>query len=109
MNLTINFAHAGEAHDTVTTAASHPIFSKWYIALPLFIVLLAVITKLTYIMSRKSKPTTYNVLLATLFIAGVAAYTTSAPISVLSLGLGFAMALFQVLIGLSAPAQKDVK
>ena len=102
------FAHA-EAHETVTATATHSVFSKWYIALPLFIVFLGVVTKLTYIVSRKSKPTTYNVLLATLFIAGVAAYTTSAPISVLSLSLGFAMALFQVLIGLSAPTQKDVK
>ncbi len=103
------FAHAGEAHDAVTTAAIYSIFSKWYTALPLFIVFLAVITRVTYWVSRKSKPTTYNVLLATLFIAGVAAYTTSASISVLSLSLGFAMALLQVLIGFSAPIQKNVK
>jgi len=94
------FAHAGEAHETATAATSHSIFSKWYVALFLYMILLVAIVKVTYFVSRKSKPTTYNVLLATLFIAGVATYTVSAPISVLSLGFGFAMALLQVLVGL---------
>lgn len=97
------FAHAGEAHETVTVATSHSIFSKWYVALLLYLILLVAIVKITYFVSRKSKPVTYNVLLATLFIAGVATYTVSAPISVLSLGFGFAMALLQVLIGLGRP------
>lgn len=95
------FAHAGEVDEAVTTITSSSPLSKWYIALPLFIVFLGVITTLTYIVSRKSIPTTYNVLLATLFIAGVAAYTTSAPISVLSISIGFALALLQVLTSLS--------
>ena len=101
MNVQLIFAHAGETHETVTAATSHSLFSRWYVALPLYILLLIVITKLAFVLSHKSKPVTYNVLLVTLFVAGVATYTLSAPISVLSLGVGFAMALFQVLIGLS--------
>lgn len=101
MNITLLFAHAGEHHETVTQSATHSLFDRWYIALPLFIVLVTFVTVLSYFASRKSKPTTYNVLLTLLFVSGVATYTLSAPISVLALSVGFAMALFQVLIGLT--------
>lgn len=98
---TLYFAHAGEAHDSTTTIAIQPIFSRWYIALPLFIIVITLATLLTYYLSRRSKSVTLTVLLALLFVAGVATYTVSAPVSVLSLSLGFTLALLQVLAGLS--------
>lgn len=98
---TLYFAHAGETHDTATTVVSQPIFSRWYIALPLFIIAVTLATLLTYYLSRRSKPVTLTVLLALLFVAGVATYTVSAPVSVLSLSLGFALALLQVLTSLN--------
>ena len=96
------FAHVGEAHETVTQAASHSLLGRWYIALALFMFLMAVLTTATYHISRKSKPVTYTVMLFVLFIVGVATYKLSAVVSVIALSLGFAMALLQVLIGLSA-------
>lgn len=97
----IVFAHAGETHDTSAAVSTPSILSTWYVALPLFIMAVVLVTVLTYYASRKSKPVTYSVLLGLLFIAGVATYTVSAPVSVLSLSLGFALALLQVLSSLS--------
>lgn len=101
MTPALYFAHAGETHDSVTTVVSQPIFSKWYVALPLFIVAVTLVTLLAYYLSRKSKPVTFSVFVALLFIAGVATYTISAPVSVISLSLGFALALLQVLTSFS--------
>lgn len=100
----IIFAHAGETQDIAAAVSTPSILTKWYIALPLFIMAVTLVTRLTYYVSRKSKPLTFSVLLGLLFIAGVATYTVSAPVSVLSLSLGFALALLQVLSSLSRGA-----
>lgn len=96
-------AHAGENHETLTQAAAHNVFDRWYIALPLFIVGVCGIATIAYFASHKSKATTYIVILATLFITGVATYTLSAPVSIFAISVGFVMALLQVLIGLGKP------
>lgn len=97
------FAHAGEVHDTVTQVTARSLLSKWYIALTLFVILVVIVGTAAYFVSRKSIAFTLNTVLATFFIAGVATYTVSAPVSILSLGLGFALALLQVLTSLAAP------
>ena len=94
------FAHAGEAHDSVSVAATHSLFTRWYVLLPLYILALALISFAVYRLSRKSVSLTYNVLLSVLLVAGMLGYTRSAVVSVVSLSVGFAMALLQVLIGL---------
>lgn len=94
------FAHAGEVHDSVSTTTTHSLFTRWYVLLPLYILALALISFVVYRLSRKSVSFTYNVLLSVLLVAGMLGYTRSAVVSVVSLSVGFAMALLQVLIGL---------
>jgi hypothetical protein len=104
------FAHAGETHETVTAATTHSLFSQWYVILPLYILSLCLIAYVAYRLSRKSLAFTYNLMLAILLIAGMLGYTRSAPVSVISLSVGFAMALLQVMIGLgrSSPKKPEV-
>lgn len=96
------FAHSGEVHESTAGAVSHGLLDNWYVALLVFIAAVLVVGTTTYFLARKSKATTLNVLLVTCLLAGIVTYTTSAIISVLSLSLGFGMALFQVIIGLSS-------
>ncbi|MCA9324541.1 hypothetical protein KC959_03490 [Candidatus Saccharibacteria bacterium] len=100
------FAHAGENHEAVTTAVSHSLLDTWYISLLLFIVAISLATYLVYLVSNRSFSVTYNALLAMFFISGVLGYTMSPPISVLSLSIGFAMALLQVLTGLTSSSHQ---
>lgn len=94
------FAHAGEKHETVSAAASHSLLDKWYILLPLYVLSVVAVAYLTYLVSRRSVWVTYNVVLSVLLVAGMIGYTTSAAVSVLSLSVGFAMALLQAIAGL---------
>lgn len=104
--MNLYFAHAGETHETVTAATTHSLFTRWYVLLPLYIVSLCLITLIAYRLSRRSLSFTYNLILAILLVAGMAGYTKSAPVSVLSLSVGFAMALLQVMIGLGGNTTK---
>lgn len=102
------FAHAGEVHESTAEAVSHGLLDDWYVALPVFIAAVLAVGTTTYFLTRKSKAATLNVLLAACLLAGIVTYTTSAIISVLSLSLGFGMALFQVIVGLSnAPESNE--
>ena len=96
------FAHAGENSDTVSTAVSQSLLDKWYILLPLYVLTVAAVAYLTYLVSRRSFWVTYNVVLSILLVAGMTGYTTSAAVSVLSLSVGFAMALAQAMTGLGS-------
>jgi len=102
-------AHAGEEHATTSEAISHSFLETWYIALPLFIVLLCIVAAVTYELSKKSKPVTVNAVLVTLFVVGVAMYQKSAVVSVFALSLGFAIALLQVVLGLGQQPGKKKK
>ncbi|CAN5702890.1 hypothetical protein BH23PAT2_BH23PAT2_10210 [soil metagenome] len=97
------FAHAGEEHVTTADSALHALFGQWYIALPLFIIVLFGIGSMTYILSKKSKPTTFTTVLIALFVIGVLTYTVSALISAIAISLGFLLVLLQVLATLSHP------
>lgn len=92
------FAHAGEIHETATQESLW--LSTWYIAIPLFVIVLFILAATTYFLSGKSLSTTYIVLLAALLTAGVGTYTISAPVSLFALTLGFALALLQTVTGL---------
>lgn len=103
MTLRLYFAHAGDLDETVTSGTLHVIFERWYVALGLLLLTLLIVIRLTLLVSRGSKPAAYTAVLVTLFFAGVATYTLSAPVSVVSLSLGFAMALGQVIFTLGDP------
>jgi lipopolysaccharide export LptBFGC system permease protein LptF len=96
------FAHGGETHADSTESAWHAITNDWYIALPLYIVLLFALGAAVYLLS-KSRAATFNVLVVVLFVAGVLLYSTSPPVSIASLTAGFAMVLVLVVTSLGGP------
>lgn len=93
------FAHGGETHETATQSAWHAITSEWYIALPLYVIILFALSAAVYLVS-KSKATVYATLLVVFFIAGIALYAVSPIVSIVSLAAGFAMALALVLVSI---------
>lgn len=100
-------AHGGEVHESTAEAAAHGLLDKWYIALLVFVVSALAVSTITYFLTRKSKAVTLNVLLVFCLVAGMVTYTTSAIVSVLSLSLGFGLALFQVIVGLSTASKSN--
>lgn len=100
MTMQFFFAHGG-ADAPVEKSLAHLIFGRWYVALGLLVLVVLIVIRLTMLISRGSKAVTYSAVLTTLFITGVGTYTLSTVVSVLSIGLGFAMALIQVLTSLS--------
>lgn len=94
------FAHAGELHQGNYQTTAHLLFGRWYIALLLLGLLLLIVGRLTSIITRGSKSAIFNMVMTTLLIAGMFSYSLSSVISVVSLSVGFALALGQVLLGL---------
>lgn len=101
------FAHAGETHESTTEAVSHGLLGKWYVATVVFLAAVLAVSAVTYVITRKSKAATLNVLLVACLLAGMVTYTASPVISVLSLSLGFGIALFQVIVGLSSAPKSN--
>lgn len=104
----IYFAHEGEIHETAAASAWHSIVGEWYIALPLYLIILFVIGAAVYLAS-KSKAATFNTLLVVLFVAGIGFYNLAPVVSIVSLAGGFALALMIVITGLNRQAAKPRK
>lgn len=100
------FAHGGEVHETATESAWHAIIGEWYIALPLYLVILFAISAAIYLAS-KSKAATFNTLLVILFAAGIGFYNVAPIVSIVSLAGGFALTLGIVVIGLGGKSPKS--
>lgn len=95
-------------HGTATESAWHAITGEWYIALPLYIIILFAITAAIYLAS-KSKATAFNTLLVILFIAGIGFYSVAPVVSIVSLAGGFGMALAIVIMGLGGKSGNSKK
>lgn len=93
-------AHAGEVHESGGEDVLHTLTGEWYVALPIYILILIVLTAAAYFFGRKSKMAAVTVLMAALLIGGVSLYSTSPPVSVVSLAAGFALALGLMVISL---------
>lgn len=91
------FAHAGEAHSNTVEAFSHSA-SESQLFLPLVLVIAVLIPSLHYIATKKLS---ILLILVELFVIGVLGYQLSAWLSVVSLSVGFALALVLILHGLS--------
>jgi hypothetical protein len=96
----IYFAHEGEMHKTAAETAWHSIVGEWYIALPLYLIILFAISAAIYLAS-KSKAATFNTLLVILFVGGVGFYNIAPVVSIVSLAGGFGLALTIVIAGLN--------
>lgn len=79
----------------------HTLIGEWYVALPLYVLFLAVLVAAAYFVSHRSKAAAIMVLMTALLVGGVAFYSTSAVVSVASLATGFALALSLMVVSLS--------
>ncbi len=102
MKLLTLFAHAGEEHADSAESLAHTI-SPWYITLPLFLLLLATVGYITWVLSKKNLGTTLMVLSGVMLISGIALYEISPLISALSIIGGIVIAGFLALASLSTP------
>lgn len=98
------FAHAGEAHETSGESLLHYL-EVWYIALIVFVVVTYVLVTLLY-MLNKSLGKTLTVMMAVYLVAGVGLYEKSPVISILSIIIGFAIALGLTYSVLMVPQKK---
>lgn len=95
----INFAHAGEVHETIQDSSRH-LLSSPYMNVPLFILFIIGL----YFLLAKLKvklPNILNIQLAILLIVGVVGYTYTPILSIVSISGGITLALFLVLSGLA--------
>lgn len=89
--MSIFFAHGSEHH--AEPAVTLILLGEWYIALPLFLLAVAGVSYLAYLIGRKSKPVAYLATVVTLFLGGVGLYQFSPVSSIAGLTLGFALTL----------------
>lgn len=102
--LSIILAHAGEEHSEVAEAVSH--FAPWYIAIPIFIVVMAIIGYLTWLVSGKKLDTVFLVLALCMLIVGFTAFTISPIVSVISITIGIVLAGLLTFVGLASDSKK---
>lgn len=99
------FAHAESLHTDSTQSLLHEFAGTWYLALPFFVLSVILVALIVHKLTNGSHATTYNAVLAVMFIAGVIGYTLSPPVSVVALSIGFTMALLSVLTMLGSPSK----
>jgi predicted membrane protein len=97
-------AHAGEEHSSSLDALNHS--TPWYIALPVFFVVVAMIGYLTWIVSGKKLDTVAMVLAIVLLISGFTLFNISAAISVISLTVGIILAGAMAFLGIAGDTKK---
>lgn len=97
-------AHAGEEHSDVAEAVSH--FAPWYIAIPIFIITMAIIGYLTWLVSGKKIDTVLLVLAFCMLIVGLTSFTISPIVSVLAITIGIILAGLLAFGGLAGDRKK---
>lgn len=102
MNFNI-LSHAGEAHETAVQATSHATLSNWYIALPLFLISIALFTYIVWKISKKNLLTTLLATSIALLATGFGFAQTIPSISVIAITAGLIIAGFLAFTSLSAP------
>lgn len=93
-------AHAGETHESSSESTSH-LLESWYVALPLFLLAVAGIATIVYVLSKRSLAATYLAVVAIFLVSGIFLYDKSAVISVMSLTIGLFGSVIVVLTSLA--------
>ena len=94
-------AHAGEEHGNGLQAVAH-YAAPWYIALPVFFLVVGMIGYLTWLVSGKNIGTVLMVLSGVLLIIGFTLYTVSTLVSGIAIISGIMIAGFLALASLSS-------
>ena len=95
-------AHAGEDHSDSLEAVAH-YAAPWYIAIPLFLLVVAMVGYLTWIVSGRNLGTVLMVLSGVLLVIGFTLYTISTVVSGIAIVAGILIAGFLALASLSGP------
>lgn len=93
-------AHAGEEHSNTAATVTHTL-APWYIAVPVFLISVAVIGYLAWLVSGKKLDIVAVVLSIVLLISGFTLFNVSAAISVISITVGLVLTGAIALIGLA--------
>lgn len=101
-------AHAGEEHSDSLDTVTHAV-SPWYVAVPLFLLVVAGIGYLTWLLSGRKPDTVLIVLSIVLLISGFTLFNISPFISVISITVGILMAGILTFGGLAEDAKNDKK
>ncbi len=90
-HLLLTIAHAGEEHTETVESISHYI-PEWYIAVPLFLIIISMLGYLIWIISGKKLDTVLLILAILMLICGFTAYVVSPAISVTAITIGIIFA-----------------
>jgi ABC-type proline/glycine betaine transport system permease subunit len=91
------FAHAGEDHSTEVETVVHEL--SWYVQLPIFFVVTALVAYIAWLITKKHD-TTILITSTLLLVAGFAFFSVAPLVSILSITLGMTATLLVTLIGL---------
>lgn len=93
------FAHAGEEHSETIESINH--FLPWYFAIPLFLLTLAVIGYLVWIVSGRKLDTVALILAFICLISGFGLFVISPAVSVVAITLGIILAGAVTFLGIA--------
>jgi hypothetical protein len=92
-------AHSGETHGDELASIAHSI-SAWYIAIPVFFILVSAIGYLAWLVTGKNSHITLGIVTAVLLIAGFTMFVVSPAVSVIAITVGLLLAGFQAFTSL---------
>lgn len=95
-------AHAGEEHTDLAASTTHWL-QEWYVAVPLFVLGVAMIAYLTWLVSNRNRHTTLGVVTFALLIIGFTSFNWSAPVSIIAILTGIAFSLFAAITSVINP------
>lgn len=97
-------AHAGEVHENTVESTFHS--TEWYVQLPVFFLIVAVISGAIWLLT-KSRTATTIVMSVLLLIGGFAMFSLTPIISIVSISTGLLAGLFLLLIGVAEKTSDD--
>lgn len=87
------FGHAGEEHADLAASSTH-LLEEWYVAIPLFFLVIALVAYLAWLVSNGNRHLTLGVVTFLLLIIGFTTFTISPIVSVLAILIGLGCSLF---------------
>lgn len=106
MNILL-LAHAGEDHSDTAEAFAH--FAPWYIAVPVFLVVMTMITYLVWLVTGRKNDTTLLIVSGILLVVGFTMFNISPYISIIAITVGLLATLFSAFVGLTHDSKQDKK
>jgi predicted membrane protein len=95
---TLLLAHAGEDHSNAAESIAH--YAPWYMAIPIFLLVVVAIGYLTWLISNKNAGIVMTVEALVLLVSGFTLFTISPYISVIAITAGIILAGFMAFSGL---------